>query len=385
MPTLSEKLRLALEEAVADHQIAGANVLVLKNGEELAYAQAGWADAEAKKPYSRNTLARLYSMTKPVTAAAAMLLVQRGQLDLGKDIGQILPAFQNMQVWENGEKVPARRPILVWDLLNMTSGLSYPAGDEAGQEAARVFEEAVSRLYGDGPMTTMELAEKLGSCALTFHPGDRWMYGTSADILGAVIEKVSGMPFDVFLKKELFEPLGMTDTDFFVPEAKQPRLAKVYEPGEGGMTEYVTDNLAIAYPQNRRPGFVSGGAGLVSTVDDYARFARMLLGIGTEILKPAAVERMTGAKLLPWQQESLWRSWESMYGYTYGSLMRILTEPGMAMLGGWQGEYGWDGWLGCYFCNSPENGVTVLMTCQRRDAGTMEITRKLRNIIAVSL
>ena len=386
---LISKLHKIMEEAVSRGEIAGGNLLVLSNGEELLYTQTGYADREAGRNFSRDTICRIYSMTKPVTAAAAMILVERGLLDLGQNVGDILPAFQHMKVWENGKKVPARRSILVKDLLSMTSGLSYPGMDESGQEVAAVFEEVDRRLYSNDPMTTMELMDKLGGCALAFHPGDKWMYGTSADVLGGVIEKVSGIPYGEFLHRELFEPLGMKDTGFWVPPEKQNRLAKVYESAPEGVRNWVTNNLGICYTMHRSPAFESGGAGLASTVDDYAAFARMLIhgGVanGKRILSSGTVKFMTEARLLPWQQESLWRSWESMYGYGYGSLMRILSEPGMALLNGWKGEYGWDGWLGTYFCNSPDNGITVLMFTQKRDAGTMPVTRKLRNALTSHL
>lgn len=382
--TLTDKLHSLLSQGIADGEIAGMNILVIKDGQELAYTQAGFADVEAGKPFARDTICRIYSMTKPVTAVAAMILMERGVLDLGMPVAKIIPAFENLQVWENGKKVPPRRNLLVKDLLSMTSGLSYPGTDESGREVAAVFEEADARLYGDHPMSTMELAERIAHCGLAFHPGEKWMYGTSADVLGAVIEMLSGMPYGDFLQKEIFEPLGMVDTDFFVPEEKQHRLARVYEQGRP-MKPIVTNNLAICCTMHRQPAFQSGGAGLVSTIDDYAKLAQSLLGHGVQILQRSTVKFMTEAKLLPWQQDSLWHSWESMYGYTYGNLCRILTEPGMALANGWQGEYGWDGWLGTYLCNSPQNDVTVLMFTQRKDAGTMEITRKIRNVLTAQL
>ena len=385
MNELTSALQAVLDRSVAAGEIAGANLLILRHGQELAYVQSGFADLENRRPYRRDTIARLYSMSKPVTAAAAMLLLQRGLLDLEQPLGELFPSFRGSVVWENGKKVPAQREIVVGDLLNMTSGLPYPGEDAAGQEAAAVFEELDSRLYGENPMSTLELTERLGACGLAFHPGDRWMYGTSADVLGAVIEKVSGQKFGAFLEENLFAPLGMTDTGFWVPAEKQHRLAQVYQQGSPDMTLYETNNLGICYTMHRAPAFESGGAGLVSTADDYAKFAAMLIRGGDGILSPAAVEYMTKSRLLPWQQESLWRSWGGMAGYGYGSLMRILEEPGMAKILGWQGEYGWDGWLGCYFCNSPENGISIVMTCQRRDAGTMSVTRKVRNVLSAML
>lgn len=385
MNELTSALQAVLDRSVAAGEIAGANLLILRHGEELLYAQSGFADLENRLPYRRDTIARLYSMSKPVTAAAAMILLQRGLLDLEQPLGELFPSFHGSVVWENGKKVPARREIVVGDLLNMTSGLPYPGTDEAGQEAAAVFEELDSRLYGENPMSTLELTERLGACGLAFHPGDRWMYGTSADVLGAVVEKVSGQKFGAFLEENLFAPLGMVDTGFYVPSEKQHRLAQVYQQGSPDMAIYETNNLGICYTMHRAPAFESGGAGLVSTADDYAKFAAMLIRGGDGILSPAAVAHMTKSRLLPWQQESLWRSWGGMAGYGYGSLMRILEEPGMAKILGWQGEYGWDGWLGCYFCNSPENGISIVMTCQRRDAGTMPVTRKVRNVLSAML
>ncbi len=382
MEDLREKMQSLLESFVARGEIAGANLLVLKNGRELLYTQAGFADIAAGRSYERDTVVRLYSMTKPITAAAAMILLQRGELDLGMAVGDILPAFREMQVWEGEKKVPACRNLLVKDLLNMTSGLSYPGTDPAGQESARVYEEAISRLYGKTPMTTRELADRLGRCGLAFHPGEKWMYGTSADILGAVIEEISGIPYGQFLRRELFDPLGMADTGFYVPGEKRSRLAEVYEATPAGIARCVTDNLAICYTLHRPPAFESGGAGLVSTIDDYARFASMLMQGGQGILTPQTVKFLTDGCLTDWQRDTCCRSWESMRGQTYGNLMRHMVEPGAAMYHGWAGEYGWDGWLGTYFNNSPQNGITVLMTCQRKDAGTMELTRKMRNILS---
>ncbi len=385
MEVLKQKLTALLEQGVEAGEIAGANILVLQNDQELLYTQAGWADREARRPYSRDTIVRLYSMTKPVTAAGAMLLVQRGQLDLGMALGDILPAFRDTPVWEDGKAVPARRSILVKDLLNMTSGLAYPSLDSAGKASARLFEEIEAALYGDNPLTTREIADRMAAGPLAFHPGDRWMYGTSADVLGAVIEAVSGESLADFMKQNFFEPLGMKDTAFWVPGEKQSRLAQVYERAPQGMARCVTNNLGICYTMHREPAFASGGAGLVSTIDDYARFATMLLSGGGEILRPSMAAALEAGCLTPWQRESCQRSWESMQGCTYGNLMRHMQEPGAAVHYGWEGEYGWDGWLGAYFCNSPKNGVTILMTTQLRDSGTMPITRKMRNLIGAYL
>lgn len=389
MQTLTQRLQALLEQAVQRQELAGANLLVRQGGKEIVYTQAGFANRETGRPFARDTIARLYSMTKPVTAVAAMILAERGLLDFGQSVAEILPEFRNQTVWVEGERAPVRRDIWVKDLLNMTSGLSYPGDDAAGQEAAAVYRELDRRLYTDAPMSTAEFAARFGGCSLAFQPGERWMYGTSADVLGAVIQKLSGMRFGQFLRREIFEPLGMEDTGFYVPPLKQSRLAEVYEKTSQGLTHYPTNHLGIRYTQDVPPAFESGGAGLVGTIDDYSKFAQMLLNggqlNGVRILQPGTVRCLTCGGLTPWQEDSLWHSWDGMAGYGYGNLMRVVERPGMALYNCWQGEYGWDGWLGTYFCNSPANGVTILLLCQRRDTGTAAVTRMIRNVLTAEL
>lgn len=389
MSELTSKLNGLLQQAIDRGEIAGANLLIIKDGSDLVYTEAGYANVDKAIPFKRDTICRIYSMSKPITAVAAMILVERGQLELGQPVGDILPEFRDMKVYEDGRRVPAKRCMLVKDLMCMTSGLSYGGEDTAGQQVWRILEDMDARLYGTNPVSTEELVKRIASCDLSFHPGDQWMYGTSADVLGYVIQKVTGVSYGEFLQKEIFGPLGMADTGFYVPEEKKGRLADVYERTPDGIKVYETNHLGIRYNGVGAPAFESGGAGLLSTVDDYAKFAMMLMNDGTyngvQILKPATVDFMTKAKLTPWQQESVWRSWDGMYGYTYSNLLRIMAEPGMAQFNTWKGEYGWDGWLGTYFINSPSNKVTILMMCQRRDAGTMDVTKRIRNVLAANL
>ena len=388
MTTKKEQIDQLLKKAVEDGEAAGVNLLVLQDGKEVLYSQAGYADIEEERLYQRDTIVRLYSMTKPITGAAAMLLLERGELDLGQPVEEILPGFCNQMVWEDGRKVPVRRKMVVKDLLSMTSGLPYPYDMEhpASMAVQAIFDEIDAKLYGECPMDTVEIANRLGQCGLAFHPGDSWQYGTSADVLGAVIECVSGKKFGVFLQEEFFEPLGMADTGFYVPPEKQARLAAVYEKTKQGLKLCPTNRLGMMYRREKPAVFESGGAGLVSTLDDYARFAGMLMEHGSyqdrQILLPESVKFFTTSGLTPWQKEALWRSWDGLAGYSYGNLMRIMEEPGLAYYQTWKGEYGWDGWLGTYFCNSPANRTTILMSFQRTDAGITTLTRRVRNILA---
>ena len=387
-----KRLGEILGESVAKQEIAGGNLCVMHKGQEVYYAQAGYANIAEKKKMERDTIVRLYSMSKPVTAAAVMLLVERGVIDLWDSLEKYIPEFANATVtadrWIDKGAVKAKRSVTVKDCMNMTSGLPYGGDvDISSRDVEAVFEEVDKRLYTDKPMTTVELASRLGKCRLDFQPGEGWRYGTSADVLGAVVEVASGMRFGAFLEKEFFQPLGMKDTGFSVSDDKKDRLAVVYESTPEGLVEYHGNHLGICNHMDTKIAFESGGAGLVSTLDDYWRFTQMLLQKGTfegkEILAPKTVEHLAGCHLQP-QQQVMMKDWENLYGFSYGNLMRVLVDPSLTIFNGSVGEYGWDGWLGPYFANMPKEETTFLMTVQRKDSGTFTLTRKLRNALAAA-
>lgn len=374
-----------LERAVAAKEVAGANVLVLRDGKTLFSLQSGYADIENQKPMAQDSILRLYSMSKPITGAAVMLLFERGLIDLTDPICKYLPGFSDQTCLADGREVPVPRQTTIHDLLFMTSGLSYGGDSVAGQAAFRVFEELIDRMDGDNPMTTLEFANRVGKNPLEFAPYSHFMYGTSADVLGAVVEVVSGLSFGQFLERELFEPLEMPDTGFYVPADKQHRLSNVYRRTGQGFERFTYHHLGINIAMDCPPAFESGGAGLVSTLGDYAHFASMLLSggcyKGRQILQPATVRYFTTGSLQPWQQEDLARNWGGLEGYSYGNLMRVMKDPSLAIMQTTMGEYGWDGWLGPYFSNHPDIGLTILVGMQLTDAGTTPVVRKLRNVI----
>lgn len=386
---ITNQLKKTLKTSIESREIAGASFMVIKDGEEILYLEDGFADIEAGHKMTREAIFRLYSMTKPVTAAAVMILMERGDIDLFDPVSRYLPGFKGQLAEISGELVPVSREVDINDLLNMTSGLVYGGTDKAGQHTDALIQEMDSRMHGDHPMSTLEFANRLGQGPLSYEPGSSWQYGTSADVLGAIVESVSGMRFGQFLEKEIFGPLGMKDTGFWLPEEKRNRLARVYQDdGEGGLKLYTDSHLGIHHLMDKEPAFESGGAGLASTIDDAAKFTTMLMNQGTyngvQLLKPRTVQFMTSAALTDWQQRGF-DTWHSLQGYGYGNQMRIMTDPRKAGVLGGQGEYGWDGWLGAYFMNSPQERLTLLFMIQKKDAGTMAITRKLRNIVFSSL
>lgn len=383
---LQEKLTACLERAVENHEAAGINLLVLRDGEELCYAQAGKADIESGKPVARDSIFRLYSQSKPVTAAAVMILADRGMIDLMDGADRYLPGFGNPRVAHaDGTVTKALRAPWIIELLSMTAGLCYPDADPAGQYAAQVFEEDHAQILAGGGMSTLAFCNRLGEQPLAFEPGTGWRYSTCADILGAVVEAASGKKFSRFLQEELFEPLGMKDTAFWVPAEKRDRLVTCYRRVPGGLEEFRNLHLAVGQ-YDREPAFESGGAGLVSTLDDYAKFAAMLMqdGVygGQRILSPAAVRFMRAPRLSPEIRRNLW---DSLNGYNYGCLMRVCDRPGSCAIYTEEGEYGWDGWLGTYFANLPEERITFLLNQNAPDTGTAGVTRKCRNILAAEL
>lgn len=385
---LNIELQKVLEHQVELNNAAGINALVLKDGKEVAYAQAGFADVENKKPFERDAIMRMYSMSKPVTSAAVMILMQRGLISLSDPVANYLPAYGNLMIREeDGTSRPVGRAVKLKDLCSMTSGLPYgdPNGKGAFKYAQRVFDEIDRKLYTDEQLGTVEIANRLAEAGVAFTPGDSWLYGTSADVLGAIVEVVSGMRFGEFLKKELFEPLEMNETGFFVPEEKRDRMAQAYERKGDKLVLFETNHLGMRYMREVDPAFESGGAGLTSTIDDYSHFATMLINggeyKGIRILDEAIVNFATQGRLAPWQEEVMWRGWDSHMGYSYGCLMQHMVEPQRAYHFSWMDEYGWDGWLGTYFCNSPHNKVSVLIGEQISNPIGNLVYEKVRNVV----
>lgn len=385
---IKERLQRVMDEAVKNGETAGCTLLIRKDNQEEVYLESGYANVEEKIPVQRDGIYRLFSMSKPITGAAMMILVERGIVDLADPVSKYLPGFSNQTACtKDGKTEKVWRDVTVQDLLCMTSGLTYNGEDENGRKTDALIEQVIKGLSKKegGTFTTVDFANELGKIPLHYQPGKSWSYGTSADVTGAVIEVASQMRFGKFLQKELFEPLGMKDTGFFVPKEKRARFANAYECQEGKSPVLFTGiHLGIQNTMEFPPAFESGGAGLVSTIDDYAKFAQMLLNKGSfngkQILREKTVEFFTSHVLDEAQQKGF-DEWIGLEGFTYGNLMRVMKEPGRAVTLSSKGEYGWDGWLGCYFANVPKENLTILLMTQKKDAGTFPMTRKLRNII----
>ena len=380
--------RLMQEEISAQH-IAGANVLVSVKGNVIYQNSFGMADREKNMPMRRDTIFKMFSMSKMATAAAAMLLFERGRIDLYDPVENYLEGFKNPIVYDENGGHPAQHKMLIRDLLNMTGGLSYPEETNGATRATdALFKEIVKEQENGKTTPTVEMANRIGQLPLGLEPGTAWKYGTSADVMGAIVEVVSGMRFGEFLRREIFEPVGMTDTGFYVPAEKMNRLAMTYRHIDGEGTapdrlETFTDNHLGMEGYEKAPSFESGGAGLTSTIEDYRKFGQMLLNEGTtiegrRILGRETVRFLRSNQLTAQLIDSM--GWESLRGYGYGNFNRVLLDPAAAGSNAPAGEYGWDGWLGTYITLDPTNDFLFEYFIQLCDAGTTPVTRKLRAI-----
>ncbi|MDO4187404.1 MAG: serine hydrolase domain-containing protein [Lachnospiraceae bacterium] len=378
-----------LNKTIEDKVVAGASCLVLKSGEELGYYEAGLRDVERKLPITRDTIFRMFSMSKPITSIAVMQLMENGLIDLGDPVSQYLPGFKNQRCYKDGKITSVTEEMTIKNLLDMTSGLCYPGENNDTEKITSDFvNEAGKKLHTPDEMTTYDLMNELGKIPLAFEPGEKWNYSFSADVLGAIVEVASGMKYSEYLRKNIFEPLEMFDTDFYVPADKQERLARAYDTDGVEFKEFTGENLLIQSRMEERPKFESGGAGLSSTIDDYSKICTMLLNNGEykgkRILHPETIRFMTMGSLNE-RQRSCIGNWNYLNGYTYGNLLRVLKYPGEAVSIGVQGEYGWDGWLGVYVSNIPEYDMTILYMQQKPNTGTTDVVNKLRNIIFSSI
>ena len=349
-----------LSRFVDSGEIAGCAVRIMQHDDVLFEGSFGYADIESKtKMSAENTIFRIASMSKVITVAGIMQLYEQGLFKMWDPVSAFLPGFKNPKIAVEKadgscEIADAKGEVTMRQLFTMTSGVPYAWGDTA---AGRIRMEKEKEFMDSGkPFPGLvEYANLVGEMPLAFEPGERWMYGFSIDILGAVIEVLSGKTLGEYLKENIVDPLGMQDTGFFVPKEKHDRIATLY---------HIHENLK---PEKRefsdsKPDFESGGGGLFSSVRDYSRFAQMLLHggalDGVRILGRKTVELISTDHLTPEQRK--YDSWDTQRGYGYGLGVRVLTNPELAGINGSVGEWGWDGAFGNWFCVDPKEDLTCV-------------------------
>jgi len=342
-----------MERAIADQKMAGGIVMVSHKGRIGAFRTYGQMDREAEKPMTPDTIFRLYSMSKAITTAAALTLFDAGKLDLNDPVSRYIPSFTHIKVaTPHGLRTPSR-PMLVSDLMLHTSGLTYGGGPEA-------VKEAYARMKPLESETLAEMAEKVAQIPLANIPGEEWIYGVSTDVLGRVIEVVSGESLDVFLERVMFKPLGMVDTGFSVPDSKLPRFAANYSRSTNGL-KVIDAPMQSKY--GKKVTFFSGGGGLVGTAMDYMRFLTMIQDggrfEGKRILRPQTVQLMIENQL-PANVFPIRFGTELRHGTGFGLGFSVRVEDSKWDPAGHVGEYGWGGAASTHYWVSPADRLIVI-------------------------
>ncbi len=367
-----DRLHRGMQDLVDRHEAGGIVTLVARDGKTVDVHASGLQDVESRTPMRTDSLFRVASMSKPITSVAVMMLYEEGKLLLTDPVSKFIPAFKSSRVLEAGGDAPvaARRGINLRDLLSHRSGLTY--GFLNGGAVGNGYRKnGVTDGLTTTTMTLAEAIDKLAAEPLVSQPGAAWNYSLSTDVLGRVVEVVSGQPFNVFLRERIFKPLRMADTDFVVPEAKWSRLATVYSPDGAGGIRPMKDpetfgntvmSPAASYKENKT--YFSGGAGLISTARDYARFAQMLLngGVldGTRLLGPKTIEMMTMSHTTDLPPSGLVGA-----GAQFGLGFRVVTDPAATQTLGSPGLYGWSGIYGTVFWVDPKERLVAIMLVQR--------------------
>jgi CubicO group peptidase (beta-lactamase class C family) len=370
-------------------KIPGALITIARRGEVVHSSPLGSADVERGKPLREDTIFRIYSMSKPITSVAFMMLVEQGLVALDDPVHSVIPEWKDLGVFQGGfmetvRTVRPERPMLMIDLLRHTSGLTYGFQQSTNVDAAYRKLKIGERL---GESTLDDMIAQLSTVPLEFSPGTAWNYSVSTDVLGYLVGKISGEPFDQFLRKRIFDPLGMSDTGFHVRPGNEPRFAACYAAtAKGGMT-LMDDPEKSAYL--KAPRLFSGGGGMVSTAADYLRFCTMLLAGGTldgaQILSPKTIELMTqnhlpGGKDLPAMSRSLF-SEVTYNGVGFGLGFAITLDIARAMIPGSAGDFSWGGAASTYFWIDPREELIVVFMTQLLPSVTYPIRRQLRTLV----
>jgi CubicO group peptidase (beta-lactamase class C family) len=385
--------RFLKEQYIETGRFAGAQLVISRRGQIVHQNVAGLADRERNVPMREDTIFRLYSMTKPLTSVAFMMLVEEGLVTLNDPVHAFIPSWRDLGVFVSGvtgafqTKRPAAAMRIV-DLLRHTSGLTY------GFQLRSNVDAAYGQLDIGGSESKLSIdrmIELLATVPLEYAPGDAWCYSISTDVLGYLIGIISGMPFEQFLRSRLLEPLGMSDTDFFIPEAKHERLAACYVMDQSGSAVLYDDPAKSRF---RAPfNFISGGGGLAGTATDYLKFCHMLVNGGAanghRFLAPKTLQLMTmnhlpGGKELTELSRSMYS--EAIYsGLGFGLGFAVVVDRARTMTPGNVGEYFWGGSASTAFWIDPVDELAVVFLTQLIPSSAWPIRQQLRALVYAAM
>jgi len=371
----SERLKqidVNITQWIKEEQLNGATAIILRNGKIVYYKAFGFANKQQNIPMKNDNIFRIASMTKPIISVAAMMLYEEGKFLLTDPVSKFIPEFKNPLVLDKYNAadttyttVPAKREITMRDVLSHTSGIGYAQIGSATANAI-YYKNKINGGIGTPYSTLKDMITRLAKLPLFIQPGEDFMYGLNTDVLGYLIEVISGMPLDKYLQQKIFDPLGMKDTYFFLPKEKQARLVSLYTQ-QGSQTKLKIQDSLISlngtfsrdFPKTPNGTYFSGGAGLASTAYDYALFGQMLLNggelNGKRILSPGTIQIMVSNQIgdhLMWGDTNKTRR----FGLGFG----ILTEYAERTMMIPAGSYGWDGMFASHFWVDPKNKMVVV-------------------------
>lgn len=380
---VKKRIDTTLKSYIDAGKTGGISALIFEKGKEVYFNAYGYADREAKIPMDRNTIVRIFSMTKPVTGVALMSLYEKGKFQLDEPLSKYCPEFTNMKVFRgveaNGDLIlePAKRPITIRDVTRHTAGF---AGMDIPALAAMVRKADVFN-----PNNTLaEMAARLASLPLQFHPGDEWLYGSSVDVQAYLVEKISGKPFDQYLQEVIFDPLKMSNTHYVVPEKDRKRFAAVYNLGDDGLLTRLPDQQANAF-NTKDWTLKPGGYGLTSTLDDYSKFAQMLVNKGrlgkTQLLKPETVKLMATDQLPDTMTKRSWLPGKGNVGFGIDFAVRKGPPASKEEINGITGEFYWDGAASTLFWVDPANEITAVLFTQLFPYDRVQLHKRFRDAV----
>ena len=379
---------------VDEGRLAGFAVAVARRGEVAHFGMYGAKDSETIAPITSDTMYRIYSMTKPVTSIALMMLVEQGLLQLTDPVSKFIKSFGETRVWNTGTilkpmTAALTEPIRVWHLLTHTSGLTY------GFNYADVVDDMYRRAGFETGLSYNEslevVCDKIASLPLVFQPGSSWNYSMATDVVGRIIEVISKMPLDEFLEKNIFAPLGMTDTAFFVPEEKRSRVSSLYRYDEVNHSKIKLDTLGNSSLEN--PKFLSGGGGLISTAGDYFKFIKMLEGRGksgdVRIVSSRTIDLMTQNHLPNNADISTYGrpiGEEFLYdGLGFGLGFSVVVDQAKTRVACPKGTFAWGGMASTAFWVDPVNEISAMFFTQLIPSGVYPIRQYLRSLVYAAL
>jgi len=378
-----DRIDAVMQRYVDQGKLAGIITHVARHGKLAHLGRFGFMDVQAARPMQLDTIFRIYSMTKPVTSVAFLMLFERGLVRLTDPVSRFIPEFENVKVLVGDDRlVDLERQITMHDLLRHTAGLSYGGYKDTLSPVDKLYDE-VDLWPPDA--TSQEMVHRIAGLPLAYQPGQAWCYSVATDVVGYVVELISGMSLGQFFEGEILRPLGMEDTSFSVPPDKVDRFATLYGKTPEGNLELIDTATGGEYLDNR---LQVGGHGLVSTVADYGRFAQLLLNKGeldgVRLLGPKTVELMAMNHLPP-NIPPLVMGQEPMPGFGFGLGVSVMTDVALSGMMGSVGLYGWGGWANTHFWVDPQEQLIGILMLQYIPSGTYPVTTDFRTLVYQAL